>query len=95
MLTSVSSVAAIAIRLASRSPASYTRRSQVIDPSAAKRASSAWASGATSVTRGVAGQQALDLLQADVAAADDHAAAAGQLQAGDVERRLEHSRTQD
>ena len=39
---------------------------------------------------GVAGQQALDLLQADVAAADDHAAAAGQLQAGDVERGLEH-----
>ena len=39
---------------------------------------------------GVAGQKALDLLEADVARADDQAAAAGQLQAGDVKRRLEH-----
>ena len=38
----------------------------------------------------VAGQQALDLLEADLAAADDQAAAPAQLQAGDVEGRLEH-----
>ena len=38
----------------------------------------------------VAGEQALDLLQPDVAAADDDAAPPGQLQAGDVERRVEH-----
>ena len=39
---------------------------------------------------GVAGQEALGLLEPDVARADDQAAAAGQLQAGDVERRVEH-----
>ena len=38
----------------------------------------------------VAGEQALDLLEPDLAAADDEAAPPGQLQAGDVERRLEH-----
>ena len=38
----------------------------------------------------VAGQQALGLLQPDLAAADDHAAPALELQAGDVERRLQH-----
>src|SRR4051794_19799086 len=38
----------------------------------------------------VAGQQALDLLEADVASADDETAPAAELQAGDVERRLEH-----
>ena len=39
---------------------------------------------------GVAGEQALDLLEADLTAADDEAAAARELQAGDVERRVEH-----
>src|SRR5207248_3978737 len=38
----------------------------------------------------VTGEQPLDLLQADLAAAHDHAAPAGQLQAGDVEGRVEH-----
>src|SRR3954452_8286693 len=38
----------------------------------------------------VAGEQALDLLQADLAATDDEALAAGELEAGDVEGRLEH-----
>src|SRR5205823_14253732 len=38
----------------------------------------------------VAREQPFDLLQPDLAAADDHALAAAQLQAGDVERRLEH-----
>ena len=38
----------------------------------------------------VADQQPLDLLQADVAATDDHAAPAAEPQAGDVKRRLKH-----
>ena len=38
----------------------------------------------------VAGEQALDLLEADLAAADDQAAAPLELQARDVERRVEH-----
>ena len=38
----------------------------------------------------VAGQQALHLLQPDIAAAYDHAAAAAQLQARDVEGGVEH-----
>ena len=37
-----------------------------------------------------AGEQALDLLEADVAAADDHALAAAEPQAGDVDGRVEH-----
>jgi hypothetical protein len=40
---------------------------------------------------GVAGEQALDLLEPDVTAADDHAPPAAQPQARDVERRLEHA----
>ena len=39
---------------------------------------------------GVAGEQALDLLERDVAGPDDQAAAPVEAQAGDVERRLEH-----
>src|SRR3712207_7799649 len=39
----------------------------------------------------VAGQQALHLLQPDLAAADDQAAPARELEAGDVERRLQHA----
>ena len=46
------------------------------------------ASGAITCTLGVAGQQPLDLLEPDVARADDQAPAPGQLQAGDVERRV-------
>jgi hypothetical protein len=38
----------------------------------------------------VAGEQALDLLQADLPAADDEAPPAPQAQAGDVERGVEH-----
>ncbi len=37
-----------------------------------------------------AGQQALDLLEADLTATDDQAPAAAQLQARDVERRVQH-----
>jgi hypothetical protein len=40
--------------------------------------------------RTAAGEQALNLLQADVATADDQAFAPGQFQAGDVEGRLQH-----
>jgi len=40
---------------------------------------------------GVARQQALDLLEPDLAAAHHHAPAPGQAQAGDVERGLEHA----
>ena len=90
MLTSVSSVAAIAIRQPSRSPDSYSRRSQRIDPSSGQLAQRRVRVGRDQRHVGVAGQQPLDLLQADVAAAHDQAPAALQPQAGDVERRLEH-----
>ena len=55
-------------------------------------ASAGSASGAIKRHLAVAGQQPLDLLQADLPATDDHAAAALQLQAGDVEGRGEHVR---
>ena len=91
MLTSVSLVAAIDDERAPRGRrAAYSRRSHSIEPSAASASSSATASGAISVDVAVAGEQALDLLEPDLAAADDDAAAPGQLQAGDVERRVEH-----
>ena len=76
MLTSVSLVAAIAMNVASRSPVSYSRRIHSIEPSAARRSSSGSASGAISDDAAVAGQQALDLLEPDLAAADDDAAPA-------------------
>ena len=54
----------------------YSRCSHVIEPSPASARSSSIASGETSVHGRVAGQQALDLLEADLAAADDQAAPA-------------------
>ena len=91
MLTSVSLVAAITMNAPSRSAApAYGRCSQWIEPSRAYSCSAGSASGAISVTARVAGEQALDLLEADLAAADDQAAPSAELQAGDVEGRVEH-----
>src|SRR3954463_3450022 len=102
MLTSVSFVAAIAMNVVSRSPVSYGRCSQAIEPSSASSRSGAITSGARRTTAashagggagpagGVAGGQALDLPEAAPPAADDDAAAPGQPQAGDVEGGLEH-----
>jgi hypothetical protein len=51
MLTSLSSVAAIAMKTPSRSAApAYARFSQAIEPSAARLSSSGWATGAIRVT---------------------------------------------
>ena len=90
MLTSVSLVAAIAMNVASRSPVSYSRRIHSIEPSDAKLAQLGLGLGRDQDDAAVAGQQALDLLQADLAAAHDDAAPARELQARDVERRVEH-----
>ena len=90
MLTSVSSVAAIARNLPSRSASANPRRSQVIEPSLGELAQLADGLGRDQGDAAVAGEQALDLLQPDLAAADDQAVAARKPQAGDVERRLEH-----
>ena len=90
MLTSVSLVAAIAMNLPSRSSGSNSRFSQAIEPSAASSANRLAGVRGDEHDLAVAGEQALDLLEADVAAADDQALAAGQPQAGDVEGGLEH-----
>ena len=90
MLTSVSLVAAIARKAPSRSPSTKVRSSQVIEPSAAYSASSGDDLGRDDVDVALAEQQALDLLERDVAAADHQAAAALELQARHVEGRLEH-----
>ena len=90
MLRSVSSVAAIAIRQPSRSPAGVLA---ALPPDRAlERQLDELRMGLGGDQRhvGVAREQALDLLEPDVAAADDHAAPAGQPQARDVERRLQH-----
>ena len=91
MLTSVSFVAAIAMNVRSRSSG------PVLAPLPLDRALGGELLqrldrlGRDEHDLRVAGQQALDLLEPDVAAADDDAAPPGQLQAGDVERRLEHA----
>ena len=86
----MSLVAAIAIRQPSRSPVWYSRCSQRIEPSRRELGQRRMGVGRDERHVGVAGQQPLDLLQPDVAAADDQAAPALEPQAGDVERRLEH-----
>ncbi len=90
MFTSVSPVAAITMKVRSRSPGVYSRRSQRIEPSSASSCSGSIACGRDERHLAVAGEQPLDLLEADVAASDHHAAAPGEPQAGDVERRVEH-----
>ena len=87
---SVSSVAAIAMNVRSRSPGSYSRRIHSIEPSAASASQLGHRVGRDEHDAAVAGEQALDLLEPDLAAADDEAAPPGQLEAGDVERGLEH-----
>ena len=76
MLTSVSLVAAIAMNVASRSPVSYSRRIHSIEPSAASFSQLRLGLGRDQDDAAVAGQQALDLLEPDLAAADDDAAPA-------------------
>ena len=76
MLTSVSLVAAIAMNVASRSPVSYSRRIHSIEPSDASLLQLRLGLGRDQDDPAVAGQQALDLLEADLAAADDDAAPA-------------------
>ena len=92
MFTSVSSVAAIAMKAPSRSAGAGVRAPLPADRALARvlRAAPASASRRDQRHLAVAGEQPLDLLEADLAAADDHAAPAGQLQAGDVEGRVEH-----
>ena len=51
MFTSVSSVAAIAMKVLSTSPGRYSRRTHSIEPSSASETSSGTASGATRTTR--------------------------------------------
>ena len=91
MFVSVLSVHAITMKTPSRSAGpAYSRASQVIEPSAASASSSGPASGEIDGHVAAAGEQALGLLQAHRAAADDEAAATLQLQARDVERRVQH-----
>ena len=87
---SVSSVAAIAMNVPLE-VAGLVLAAEPLDRAlGGERLSSGTAVGRDEHDAAVAGEQALDLLQADLAAADDEAAPTGQLQAGDVERRLEH-----
>ena len=90
MLVSVSEVAAIARKRPSRSPGSNSRRVHWTSPDATRSSTPVHASGRDHVDAGVAGEQALDLLQADVPGAHDQAPAAGQLEARDVEGRVQH-----
>ena len=71
-------------------PAAYSRRIHSIEPSAASCLELRPGLRRDQHDAAVAGEQALDLLEPDLPAADDDAAAAGQLEAGDVERRVEH-----
>ncbi len=90
MFCSLSSVAAMTRNEPSRSPGSYSRCSQCREPSAASRLQLGLGLGRHEHDLAVAGEQALDLLEADLAAADHQAPPAPQPQAGDVERGVEH-----
>ncbi len=79
MLTSESFVAAMTMNEPSRSSGRYARRTHSIEPSAASSSIAGSTSGAIDDDVAVAGQQALDLLEPDLAAADDEAAAAAEL----------------
>ena len=72
-------------------PVSYSRRIHSIEPSAASASSSGTACGETSTTRPSQASRPSTFSSPIVTAADDDAAAAGELQAGDVERRLQHA----
>ena len=91
MLVSVSSVQAITMKMPSRSSGRRTRAAPSgSSPRAPAPRSSGPTSGEIDGDVAVAGQQALGLLQAELAAADDEAAPPAQLQAGDVEGRVQH-----
>ena len=90
MLVSVSDVAAMARKRPSRSPGSNRRCVKLDVAGRGERAHLGARLGGDHVDVRVAGEQALDLLEADVSGPDDQAPAPGQLEAGDVERRLEH-----
>ena len=75
MLMSVSSVHAMTMNAPSRSAGpAYARRSQRIEPSCGERAQLGPGLGRDERHVAVAGEQALDLLQPDLAAADHEAA---------------------
>ena len=90
MLTSLSSVAAITRNAPSRSRARYSRALPRDRPLGGEPLELRVRRRRDERDRGAAGEQALDLLEADLAAADDQAAAARQAQARDVERHREH-----
>ena len=76
MLTSVFEVAAIARKWPSRSPGANGRSVHSRSPAATSARMLVARLGCDHVHLGVAGQKALDLLEPDVARADDQAAAA-------------------